>query len=265
MNPWHLLRGMFQSESHKNGGQETIARLIDLAVPLLQGGNYVEARELLLRALNKKSEIPDSTVLEWILNWLSMTWEQTEDYQEWAAFFTEFIARNPNHASAYHHRAMSLWYGGRLSEAIVDYSRSLDLSPNDVSSLAGRGQVYMECKEFNRAIQDLKIAIGSIDVVPGADAKWKTQSEAYARNGLAAAYAGLGEFDRALEEFAKSTALCPENGWVYYNRAEAYWNLGDQKNATENYKLALTKRDPKLTSLKRFHAESMLNSFKTSG
>jgi len=160
---------------------------------------------------------------------------------------------------------MSLWYGGRLSEAIVDYSRSLDLSPNDVSSLAGRGQVYMECKEFNRAIQDLKIAIGSIDVVPGADAKWKTQSEAYARNGLAAAYAGLGEFDRALEEFAKSIALCPENGWVYYNRAEAYWNLGDQKNATENYKLALTKRDPKLTSLKRFHAESMLNSFKTSG
>ena len=72
-------------------------------------------------------------------------------------------------------------------------------------------------------------------------------------------YAGLGDFDRALEEFDKFMNLCPENAWVYYNRAEAYQNLGDLRNAVENYKLALAKKGPKLTSLKRARAESALN------
>ena len=117
----------------------------------------------------------------------------------------------------------------------------------------------MERRDFNQAIEDLDAAIGSIDSVPGADAVWKAEFEAFARNGRAASYAGLGDLGRALEEFGKSIDLCPENAWVYYNRAEAYQNHGDWKSAVEDYKLALAKKRPKLTSLKRARAETALN------
>jgi tetratricopeptide (TPR) repeat protein len=260
MNPWQFLKGQFQRGNSKHDGEKTVTRLVELAFSLLQGGNYVEAQGLLLRALEHKSEIQNPVLLEWILTSLSRTWEETEEYQKWSEFFSAFIAQNSNQAVAYNLRAESYWYGGSLNDAIADYSRALELNPKDASAFLGRGQVFMECRDFSRALEDLDAALGSIDSVAGADAVWKAEFEAFGRNGRAATYAGLGDFGRALEEFAKSVELCPENAWVYYNLAEAFQDHGDQKNAVENYKLALSKKKPKLTARKRTRAETALRS-----
>lgn len=209
MNPWQFLKRQFQRENNKGHGQKTVARLVDLAFSLLQGGNYTEARGLLLRALDYQSEIQNPILLEWILTSLSRTWEETEEYRKWTEFFSDFIARNPNHAVAYNLRAESYWYGGNLSDAIADYSRNLDLNPNDAGAYLGRGQVFMECHDFTRALKDLDLALASMDSVPYADSAWKADFEAFARNGRAAAYAGLGDLGRAMEEFDKSIALLP--------------------------------------------------------
>jgi len=257
MNPWEFLKRQFQRGNNKEDAK-TVTRLVNLAFSLLQGGNYVEAQGLLLKTVEYKSEMQNPVLLDWILTSLSKTWEETEDYQKWTEFFSAFIAQNPNHAVAYHLRAQSHWYGGSLSDAIADYSRALELNPKDVSAHLGRGQVFMECHDFSRALEDLDAALGSMDSVAGADAAWKAEFEAFARNGRAATYSGLGDFARAFEEFGKSVDLCPENAWVYYNLAEAYQNNGDRKNAVENYKLALVKNKPKLTLRKRTHAKIAL-------
>jgi len=123
--------------------------------------------------------------LEWILISLARTWEQTEEYEESTAFFSDFISRNPNHTLALHLRADSLWYNGRLHEAIADYTQALELKPNHAPTLSGRGQVLMECDEFGRALEDLDSALNSIEAVEGADANWKVKLEAYIRNGRA--------------------------------------------------------------------------------
>jgi hypothetical protein len=70
MNPWLLLKRQFQRNENEGNGQKTFTRLIDLAASQLQGGNYVEARELLLKALEYKTEIQEPIILEWILSWL---------------------------------------------------------------------------------------------------------------------------------------------------------------------------------------------------
>jgi tetratricopeptide (TPR) repeat protein len=259
MNLWRLLRSKFIWVNSKDAAQREVTRLVGLGFSLLQGRNYVEARGLLLRALQHESKIENPALLEWILTSLAITWEQTEEYQEGTTFFSDFISRNPNHALALCLRAESLWYDGRAREAIADYDRALELKPNHAPALSGRGQVLTECGQFGRALEDLNSALNSIDAVEGANADWKVQLEAYIRNGRAATYAGLGEFVRASEEFEKSISLCPENAWVYFNRAEAYHKQGDQVNAAENYRVALAKKQPKLTSLKRAHAQRMLN------
>jgi tetratricopeptide (TPR) repeat protein len=259
MNPWEFLKRQFQGGNSKDDGEKAVTGLVNSAFDLLQGGKYVEAQGLLLRVLEHKREIQNPVLLEWILTSLSKTWEETEEYQKWTELFSAFIAQNPNQAIAYDLRAQSHWYGGSLTDAIADYSRALELNPNNASAFLGRGQVFMECRDFKRALEDLDTALGSMDSVPGANAAWKAEFEAFARNGRAATYAGLGDFGRALEEFGKSVQLCPENAWVYYNLAVAFQNNGDRKNAVENYRLALVKNKPKLTLRKRTQAEAALN------
>lgn len=258
MNPWQFLKRQFQRGKSKDEGQRTVTRLVDLSFSLLQGGNYIEARGLLLRALDYQNEIQNPLLLEWILTSLSRTWEETEEYRQWTEFFSDFIARNPNLAVAYNLRAESRWYGENFLDAIGDYSRSLELNPNDAGAFLGRGQVFLECHDFAHALKDLDLALALMDSVPYADAAWKADFEAFARNGRAAAYAGLGELSRAVEEFDKSIALCPENAWVYFNRAQVYENQGDRENAIADYRLAIAKKRPKLTSAKRAHAETQL-------
>ena len=257
MSLWDFLKRKFNNTNNQEAVQKNVTRLVSLAFSLLQSKNYVEARGLLLRVLEHKNEIENPALLEWILGSLFVTWEQTEEYSESIAFFSDFIARNPNNPHGFELRAASYWYAGELQEAIAGYTRSLELKPNYPLALSGRGQVFMECREYGKALQDLDAALKSMDGLES-DFSWKTELEAFIRNGRAATFAGLGEYARAMEEFENSVSLLPENSWVYFNRAEAYRNQGDQVNAAKNYKLSLTKKQPKLTALKRAHAKKMV-------
>lgn len=257
MNVWNLVKGQLGSKSQMDQ-EKAFYRSIEAAIALLQRGDYGEARKVLLGTLEHRRMIQDPKVLEWILRWLSLTWEQTEEYQEWTDFFSEFIVRHPDHSIAHHLRAESHWYQGRLQDALHDYSRALELDPSDFSALLGRGQVFVEDGRFESAVKDLGASLGVFDSIPGADAIWKKQFEAYARNGLGAAYAGLEQFGLSSEQFKKSIELCPDNAWVYFNRAEVFRNRGERTNAIEDYLLALSKKDPKLTASKRLHAKRML-------
>ncbi len=88
-----------------------------------------------------------------------------------------------------------------------------------------------------------------------AEPLWKIQVEAYSFNGRAVAHAGLGDFERAMAEFDRSISLCPDNAWVYFNRAKMYENKGQLEKAKSDYELSLQKNTPKLSVLKRKYAE----------
>jgi tetratricopeptide (TPR) repeat protein len=66
-------------------------------------------------------------------------------------------------SEAYSGRAEALWYTGRLQDAIRDYSRALELKPNNIMSLSGRGQVLGEAGEHGRAIEDLDLAVRALE------------------------------------------------------------------------------------------------------
>jgi tetratricopeptide (TPR) repeat protein len=159
MDSWEFLKRLFQRENRKDGAENTVTHLVGVAFSLLQGANYLEARRVLLRALEYKAEIQNPVLLEWILTSLSRTWEETEEYEKWTAFFSSFVAENPNEAIGYNLRAESHWYGGSLSASITDYTRVLELNPGDASALLGRGQVFMESGDFRRAVEDLDAAL----------------------------------------------------------------------------------------------------------
>jgi tetratricopeptide (TPR) repeat protein len=229
--------------------------LQELAYSSLQRGDYLGARELLVKALEQRNEIKDPAVLNWLLACLAWTWTVTEQYRDSTEFFSDYITRHPNDVIAYTLRAGSLWYSGELLQAIDGYSRALEMDARHILAHMGRGQVFAECGEFSRAIEDLNFALANLEDVPITDFAWRTQVQAFSLNGRGVAHAGLGDFERALAEFDQSIFLWPDNAWVYFNRAMVYENRGQKAKAVADYRLALQKSLPRLSVLKRKYAE----------
>ena len=233
----------------------TVKSRANLAYSFIQQGEYLTARQQLLKALERRNDIRDPAMLNWLLVHLWWTWTFTEQYRESAEFFSTYVQSYPNDARGYSLRAASLWYSGELPQAIEDYSKALELEPQDIIAHMGRGQVFAEAGEFSRAIEDLDFVHDNLEQVRVGDGSVKTQVQAYSFSGRALAHAGLGDFERALSEFDRSIFLCPDNAFVYFNRAVVYENKGHIADAVADYKMSLQKAMPKLTALKRKYAE----------
>jgi tetratricopeptide (TPR) repeat protein len=242
------------------------ARLLNHNPILLESAHriqkYAPARlKELLQLISAPDEHLSNEVLQQqranIFALLSIYWQLTDQHQESIDFFSEYLSRNSDDATAYGLRGGSLWYAGELQKAIDDFSRALLLSPGDILATSGRGQVLADCGKFNQALQDLDFALKVLEHSQ-MDPTQKNCMKAYALNGRAAAYAGLGESERAHEDFARSVGLCPKNAWVYFNQAVALERWGDINAAIVNYKRSLTMNEPKLNLLKRTHAETKL-------
>lgn len=227
----------------------------NIAYSFIQQGEYLTARQQLLKALEQRDDIRDRSTLNRLLSLLWWTWSVTEQYREAEEFFSTYLQKYPDDPRAYGLRAASLWYSGELPRAVEDYSKALELDPQDLLAHMGRGQIFAESGDFSRAIEDLDFVHDNLEQVQTEDSSWKMQVQAYSFSGRALAHAGLGDFDRALSEFDRSVFLCPENAFVYFNRALVYENKGRLNEAVVEYRISLQKNTPKLTPLKRRYAE----------
>ncbi len=150
---------------------------------------------------------------------------------------------------------------GSKRTPIRDYSRALELEPNNIMSLSGRGQILVEACEHGRAMKDLDLALRALETVSAPDAswaKWYEQIEAFVHNGRAFALAGLGKNAAAMDEFEASIRLSPENAWVYHNRGQVCELAGDQENAIADYQKALSKKNPALTPKRKAYAQARI-------
>jgi tetratricopeptide (TPR) repeat protein len=236
-----------------------VYQLLQKAQAHLELEEYDQARGPLLRAIEFRGRLNDAAAIDYILSALDATWSFTEKYENGIAFFSEYIGRYPKDSEAYVGRAGNLWYTGQLQEAIRDYSSALELKPNDIGSLSGRGQLLAEVGENGKAMEDLNLALLSLKTVSTADSawvKWYEQIEAFVRNGRGFALAGLGEIGPAMDEFETSVNLSPENAWVYHNRAQVHDRAGSRKLAGSDYQKALTVQKPSLSPIRKKHAQA---------
>jgi tetratricopeptide (TPR) repeat protein len=231
----------------ETGDREGKARTsYHIGLAFVRAGRHPEAAEHFSSALALFRELGDRDAEADTLRSLGEVHFLMAEYEEAVACFASVLELEPDDVSAYRGRGTAYWYWGKLRQAIDDFTAGLELDPDALDIYSDRGQALAEMDEFERALVDLDHVVED-----GAD----RELVSYARSGRGLAYAGLGEYERAREEFRASIRSRPGNAWAYFNRALMYELCGDPARALTDFRKALDKEDPPLPPRKRAVAE----------
>jgi tetratricopeptide (TPR) repeat protein len=96
----------------------------------------------------------------------------------------------------------------RLDKDIDDYTKAIELNPNEASAYIRRGVAYEAKRDYNNAIADFTTAINMRDNV------------GYLYRG--SAYQEKREYDRAIADLSKFIEMNPNASLAYWGRGQVY-------------------------------------------
>jgi tetratricopeptide (TPR) repeat protein/CHAT domain-containing protein len=129
--------------------------------------------------------------------------------------------------SLYNKRGLTYYAEGNYDEAVVDFSRAIEINPWDAVYYYNRGKSYYNKRDYADAAGDLERAL---QINPDKDA-WYHE--------LALSYFHAEDYDNAIEAYSIALEKKPGNDVLYSNRGDSYYNLNDYANAAKDYAVAL--------------------------
>lgn len=118
-----------------------------------------------------------------------------------------------------------------LTEALVHYSRAIDLQPNNASYYLARAGVLLRQEKGDDALSDFNKAV-EID-----NNALNSHPEAYLVRG--SVYLNKGAYDRAIDDYSKAITIKPDYADAYYARGNVYLNKELYDLAIADYKQAI--------------------------
>jgi len=167
-------------------------------------------------------------------------------------------------------RGCMYFNNGLYDQAIVEYSQSISLNPNNLDALVNRGETYQRIQQWDNSIDDYNQAIrvnprfeyfngrgtayrkkGNIDLAKQDFEKVLTlhPNDIYAKQQLTAMsyeciqrgknYYNDGLYDQAIVEFGQSISINPNNLDAFVNRGGTYQRIQQWDNSIEDYNHAI--------------------------
>ena len=137
--------------------------------------------------------------------------------------YSRAIELNSRYIDAYNNRGIAYERTGNYEKAIEDYDNMIALAPKSSVAYNNRGIIHAKKREYNLAIADFSKAIGfAPDYV-----------EAYCNRGTA--YYLQNEFEIAIENYNKAAALNPHYAGTYNNRGAIYGSKGEHTKAIKDF------------------------------
>jgi len=144
--------------------------------------------------------------------------------------FSEVVKSKPESTYAYFYRGISYNNINEFDKAIVDYSKTIELEPQDAPTIASayinRGNAYWNQKNYEKALNDY----GKFIELRPADAV------GYFNRGLV--YNINREYNKAITDFNKAVELDPNKANYYRSRAAALENIKNLVQAQSDRKKA---------------------------
>lgn len=135
---------------------------------------------------------------------------------------------NDTLAKAFTYRGFSYLKKNQYDHSIEDFTKAIQLDPENAWALANRGNAYFNKREYDAAMQDY-------------DAALRLNPVGYATlfYGRGSIYNANGEAVQAIEQFDQAILLQPEFPEAFNNRGVAYFNNGQFSRAIGDYVQAL--------------------------
>jgi tetratricopeptide (TPR) repeat protein len=137
-----------------------------------------------------------------------------------------YVENAPQRAEKEFHDGMQMMRPGKYADAVVHFTRALNISSQLPDAYLERGNAHRSLGEPDAALADFQAAAGL------------NPSLVEAHNGIALIYLARHDSPHALEELNKSIALQPTIE-AYYQRGLILETQGEHKKAISDYNLAI--------------------------
>jgi protein O-mannosyl-transferase len=156
-----------------------------------------------------------------------VTFQRCQVWKDSMTLWSDVIKKYPNVMVAYNDRGEVYLQRKEYDKAMEDFNMAIKIEPNFMA-YTNRGKVYEETKEYDKAIADYNQAI---KVEP-------SRMEAYINRGNT--YYKIKEYDKAIDDYNQALILNSSSPKPYTCRGNVYFDKGDYDRALADYNKALT-------------------------
>ena len=162
---------------------------------------------------------------------------KADNIQEAIEQFTRAIEASPNDYRLYNDRGVAYKRAGNLDQAIADYTRALEIKPDYTNALNNRGVVYLQQGNYDGALNDFNEALKSGGI----------EGKIYTNMGIARAR--KGDHRSAIKDFDLAVSFRPLDYRSFLFMGESLEQIGDREKALKMYQVALGLiREPEVIS-----------------
>ncbi|MFA7361264.1 MAG: tetratricopeptide repeat protein [Candidatus Kapaibacterium sp.] len=158
--------------------------------------------------------------------WINQEYENIDSYYE-KVISSQLSDAKLYLSYGYEGRGSEYYYSKSYEKAIADYTKAIELKPDDADAYWSRGNAYYYLQKYDEAIADYTKAI---ELKPD-------DADAYNNRGIA--YRKLEKYDEAIADFSKAIELKPDYALAYYNRGVAYYDLKKYEEVIADYTKAI--------------------------
>lgn len=157
---------------------------------------------------------------------------ELQQYKQANTDFSQAIVLHPNPGSPYvselfEARGRNFLNWQRLDDAVGDFSKAIEINPQNILAYAGRGPIYLETKRYEQALSDFNTII---KLNPQASPAYDLRSQTYRR---------LQRFEEAISDASKYIELKPKQPIAYTKRGILYALINNTQQALKDFQQAV--------------------------
>lgn len=147
---------------------------------------------------------------------------ETENFEEAIIEYTRAIELQPDNGDAYHNRGIIKANNKDFEGAVNDFTNTIRINPNHDLAYFNRGNAKDDLKDYTNAIKDYDKAI-----------KLNTSNSNYYNNrGIAKGH--LSDYIGAIKDYTKGIEINPMDAQIYYNRGLAKLYIGQRDSGCKD-------------------------------
>ncbi len=141
-------------------------------------------------------------------------------YPEAILNYTKAIEISPSFDMAYTKRGEAYLRAGQHYDAILDFDKAIEINPENIEAYLYRGIAYIRNIQYDKAISDLNRVI---EINPKSAVAYNFRGFAYIE--------GKRQYDDAIADFNQAIKMQPKYAQAYNNRGYAHYFNGEYKKA----------------------------------